>query len=173
MSDFADNVKSAALAHVEAAGSSATTCTVLDAVPLGSETMSSTGNRLMAFNLSFDQIHNITAFKLRCFSSHGESFAILGGDKLVDASAGSSFDCSRESTTVLRVVGRYPMPVIRIITCFRRPIYRPQTSRRRRCSPPPAPSTRIRSRRTFLVSSRSTPSKFISQARPNPNTPSS
>lgn len=109
MSDFADNVKSAALAHVEAAGSSATTCTVLDAVPLGSETMSSTGNRLMAFNLSFDQIHNITAFKLRCFSSHGESFAILGGDKLVDASAGSSFDCSRESTTVLRVVGRYPM----------------------------------------------------------------
>lgn len=109
VSDFANKVKAAALAHAQTNGSSATNCSVLDAVPLSSETMASTGDRLMSFNLSFDQAHNIGEFKLRCFTSQGESFAILGGDRLADTSSDSSLDCSVESATVLRVVGRYPM----------------------------------------------------------------
>jgi len=109
VTDFASKVKTAALSLVQAAGSSATTCDVLDAVPLESETMAGTGDRLMAFNLEFNEDHKVLDWSLRCFASQGESFAILGGDRLVDTSTGSSLDCSNESTKVLRIVGRYPM----------------------------------------------------------------
>ena len=110
VTDFASKVATAALALVQASGrSSATSCTVLDAVPLGSETMSSTGDRLMAFNLQFNDYHEVLDCSLRCFESQGESFAILGGDRLADLSTASSLDFTVESTKVMRVVGRYPM----------------------------------------------------------------
>lgn len=110
VTNFASKVATAALAAVQAVGrSSATSCTVLDAVPLGVETMWDTGDRLMAFNLQFNEYHEVLDCSLRCFESQGESFAILGGDRLADLSTGSSLDFTVESTKILRVVGRYPM----------------------------------------------------------------
>ena len=108
--DFADQVKTSILSLVQSeTASSATVCTVLDAFPEPTATMSSTGDRIMSFNLSFDQAHNVTSFKLQCFSSVGESYAILGGNRLPTGSTDSSFECTVVSTTVLRVQGLYPM----------------------------------------------------------------
>ena len=110
VSEFASKLSAAALTLVQATGSSASSCTVLDAAPLGAETMWDTGDRLMSFNLQFNEYHEVLdKWSLRCFESQGESFAILGGDRLADFSTASSLDCTVESTKILRVVGRYPM----------------------------------------------------------------
>ena len=107
---FAAAAAASMLAAVQAAGSGATTCTVLDALPVASDTLASTGDRIMSFQLSFDAAHGATAFALQCLSNDGESYAILGGDRVDDAASGaSSLTCTVPSATVVQVLGRYPM----------------------------------------------------------------
>lgn len=69
-----------------------------------------TGDRLLKFKVDFSAAHTLTAFRLQCLESEGESFALLGGDRITDsASTASSLTVSIASTTQLTVEGLYPM----------------------------------------------------------------
>ena len=110
VADFSNSVKNSLLAIAQANGSAATSASVLDAVPLTTETIDSTGDGIMSFQVSFDAAHGITNFILQSFSSEGESYKILGSDRIDDlASTNSSLTCTVESATILKVQGLYPM----------------------------------------------------------------
>ena len=64
----------------------------------------------MSFNILFDQPHTLTTFRLQSFAAVGESYEILGGNRILDpASAISSYACVISSATELTVTGLYPM----------------------------------------------------------------
>ena len=106
---FATEVRSAALALVQAAGSAATGVTTPAVLPATSETVNSTADRLLSFSIVFDQPHGITDFSLRCFEDDSDSYKILGGDRLSAGSTGSSLLCTVTNSTTLSIQGLYGM----------------------------------------------------------------
>jgi len=85
------------------------TCTPATVLPAAGTLVNSTDDRIISFNLGFSAAHNLTTFRVQCFTAVSDSFALLGGDRIDDAaSTESSFDCTVVNATTLRVVGRYP-----------------------------------------------------------------
>ena len=110
VAQFAQQVAAQVLADAQAKGSTATACNVLDALPLPSTLVNSTGNRIMSFTLSFDQAHTLSVFRLQSFSAVGESYEVLGGNRILDdTDTTSSFSVAIASATELTVTGLYPM----------------------------------------------------------------
>ena len=90
------------------------TCTVGTAllVPLPAETelMNSESDRIMSVTLTFQQAHSLTVCRVQCFTAVSDSFALLGGDRIDDAtSTDSSFNIDIATTaTQIVITGRYP-----------------------------------------------------------------
>tara|TARA_R100000278_G_scaffold109630_3_gene86690 strand:- start:69 stop:1142 length:1074 start_codon:yes stop_codon:yes gene_type:complete len=119
VAEFAETVKVQALANALAKGAAVgTTATIAyltsdltpiaDPLPVGFP--NATSDRIMRFKISFTNPHTLTIFRIQCFDSVGDTYEILGGDRLTDpASTDSSFLCNVSSTTELTVIGLYPM----------------------------------------------------------------
>jgi len=111
--DFSEQVRLALFDQVTTSstviGVKPTMCTVNSLLPAVDDSISSTGPRILSFNLVFDKAHLVNTFKLQCFSDRGESYAILGGDRLSSGSTGTSLICTKVDSKTLSVQGLYPM----------------------------------------------------------------
>lgn len=119
---ISNNLASTLLSHLKARananGASVDTFVVTSAAPLTSNQMQSTGNRLLDITLtSMDNQstpaatdHNLTSVTLQCLEADGDSYAILGGNRLdgSQANTASSFKITASGSTV-RIQGFYPM----------------------------------------------------------------
>ena len=107
---FAEQVRAQALADAVAQGSTAGSATVVDLFPAPTILVNTTSDRIMSFTILFDQPHTLTTFRLQSFAAVGESYEVLGGNRILDpASAVSSYTCTISSATELTVTGLYPM----------------------------------------------------------------
>ena len=76
--------------------------------PIDKRINSNTDN-IISFNIVFNTAHNITQWRVQTFTSVGDSFALLGGNRIDDAaSTESSFTCTVLNATTLRLVALYP-----------------------------------------------------------------
>lgn len=81
------------------------------ALPTTGKILGEKGDRKLSMTFTFASNHNLSVCRLQCFTDVGESFALLGGDRVDDAtSTDSSFsiDFSTDPTKVV-VTGLYPM----------------------------------------------------------------
>ena len=58
--------------------------TTVDVQPPQGDTVSSTGDRILQFKIVTSVPHNLTSVKIECLESLGESWMLLGGDRLTD-----------------------------------------------------------------------------------------
>ena len=66
-------------------------------------------DRIVSFELEFAANHGFTVFRVQCFGEVGDSYALLGGNRIDDAaSTTSSFKCEIVSNTKLRLTAFYP-----------------------------------------------------------------
>ena len=80
---FAAEVRTTILAFAQAQGTtSAQTATVIEVLPDANEAIDSTGDRLMSFSIDFGATHGIDSFSLQCLPDEGDSYRILGGDRI-------------------------------------------------------------------------------------------
>ena len=109
--DFSEQVRLALfdLVTTSTTGDKPTSCTVNSLLPALDDPITATGGRILSFNLTFDKAHQVNTFKLQCFADEGESYAILGGDRLSSGSTGSSLICTKVDALTLSVQGLYPM----------------------------------------------------------------
>jgi len=98
------------LAHAVAANSQASTTTVEVVEPQPTFALDY-GNRILYFRVKFNAPHNLTSCVLQCYATHGESYEILGGNRINDPldSSTSSLNVSIASTTEIIFEGYYPM----------------------------------------------------------------
>ena len=97
------------LAHAQAGGSLATSCTPVDILPDVNETLA-TGQRIMSFTLRFDSAHGLSNLLLQCLAEVSELWALLGGDRVNDTSSSTpSFVVTIQGTIDIKVSGFYPM----------------------------------------------------------------
>ena len=86
------------------------TCTLGTVLPADTELINSESDRMMSVTLNFASNHNLTVCRVQCFTAVSDSFALLGGDRIDDAtSTDSSFDIDfATSATAVVITGRYP-----------------------------------------------------------------
>lgn len=90
---------------------------VKSAAPFASYQMQSTGNRLLDITLESQNssgtatAHALTSVSLQCLEADGDSYVILGGNRLdkTPLNSGSSFKITIPSTSTIRIQGFYPM----------------------------------------------------------------
>ena len=90
---------------------------VTSAAPLTSSQMQSTGNRLLDVTLEAQTnadlvvAHALTNITIQCIESEGDSYAILGGNRLdgTPAKTDTSFKITVPTTSTIRIQGYYPM----------------------------------------------------------------
>ena len=113
--DFANTLSKTLLSHAIAAGSTATQCDATLIKPNPSDSSpSDTGDRIMSFTLVFNTAHDLGSpgdlFSIQSFAPVGESYAILGGNRINDnTSIESSLITAIASSTEMTVQGYYPM----------------------------------------------------------------
>jgi len=85
------------------------TCTVDTVLPARTELMNSESDRIMTVTLNFASAHNLTVCRVQCFTAVSDSFALLGGDRIDDAtSLADSFDVDFSNANSVVISGRYP-----------------------------------------------------------------
>ena len=95
--------------RAQLAADSGTTCTVASLTPATGTALNATSDRIISFELDFGANHGFTTFRVQCFGEVGESYALLGGNRIDDAaSTTSSFKCEIVSNTKLRLTAFYP-----------------------------------------------------------------
>ena len=88
---------------------SGTTCTVASVTPVAGTALNATSDRIISFDLDFGANHGFTVFRVQCFGEVGDSYALLGANRIDDAaSTTSSFKCEIVSNTKLRLTAFYP-----------------------------------------------------------------
>lgn len=81
----------------------------VDLQPLEDAKVGELSDRLLELRLVFGAAHGLTSVRIRCMESDGESFALLGGDRIPSATTqGSSFTITVGNTDIT-VEGHYPM----------------------------------------------------------------
>jgi hypothetical protein len=85
-------------------------CTPSAITPPTGTALNATSNRIISFDLDFAGAgHGFTVFRVQCFGEVGDSYALLGGNRIDDAaSTASSFLCEIASATKLRLTAFYP-----------------------------------------------------------------
>ena len=86
------------------------TCTADINLPADTELMNSESDRVMSVTLNFTSAHHLTVCRVQCFDAVSDSYALLGGNRIVDpASTDSSFDIDfTTSATAVVITGFYP-----------------------------------------------------------------
>ena len=108
VADVADNF-AATLAAQLTADAGGVTCTPSNVTPASGTALNATSDRIVSFDLDFASPHSFTVFRVQCFGEVGDSYALLGGNRIDDpASTASSFKCEIVSTTKLRLTAFYP-----------------------------------------------------------------
>ena len=108
-SEFATLVRDQVLSIAQSiTGNSGLTVTLADLTPVSGVTMSETSDRVLSFQLNFSGNHGITNLHLQCNDGNGESWMLLGGDRLLPGNMFSSFDITVTNTTI-KIDGRYRM----------------------------------------------------------------
>ena len=62
----------------------------------------------MSFSIDFGATHGIDSFSLQCLPDEGDSYRILGGDR-IQGNAVDSLTCTVTSASTLKIEGLYPM----------------------------------------------------------------
>ena len=107
VADVAENFATAIAAQLST--DAGVTCTPADITPASGTALNATSNRIISFDLDFASPHSFTVFRVQCFGEVGDSYALLGGNRIDDpASTASSFKCEIVSTTKLRLTAFYP-----------------------------------------------------------------
>ena len=107
VADVAENFATALAAQLST--DAGVTCTPVDITPASGTALNATSNRIISFDLDFASPHSFTVFRVQCFGEVGDSYALLGGNRIDDpASTASSFKCEIVSTTKLRLTAFYP-----------------------------------------------------------------
>ena len=111
-------------ARVAAGNNSLTTTlsgiTTTDVQPPPGETFGQNGDRIIQFKITCSIPHTLTSVKIECLENLGESWALLGGDRIYDQPlagpgefgpvvVGQSSLITSVSSTEIIVSGRYPM----------------------------------------------------------------
>ena len=102
--DFAENLRA------QLQTDTGVTCTIAVSEPDETVLITSESDRILRVTLNFASNHNLTVCRVQCFEAVSDSYALLGGDRIVDpASTDSSFDIDITSTaTQVVITGRYP-----------------------------------------------------------------
>ena len=87
------------------------TCTLGTVLPIDTELMNSTGDRMLSVTLNFGSAHNLSVCRVQCFTDVSDSYNLLGGDRQDDAaSTDSSFGIDfATSATAVVITGLYLM----------------------------------------------------------------
>jgi hypothetical protein len=110
ISDIATEFADKMAADVIAA-TAATTCIVSDLLPGTTAGVNGTTDNRISFKLTTDQPHGLSALNVQCFESQGDSYEIIGGNRLLDSETSSSsvsVDVSNVSGTEIVVQCYYP-----------------------------------------------------------------
>ena len=84
-------------------------CTPTNVTPMPPTALNATSDRIISFELDFASAHGLTVFRVQCFGEVGDSYALLGGNRIDDpASTTSSFLCEITSATKLKLTAFYP-----------------------------------------------------------------
>ena len=92
--------------------------TTTDVQPPTGETFGQNGDRILQFKITCSIPHTLTSVKIECLENLGESWALLGGDRIYDQpvtggfvpiTLGQSSLITSVSSTEIIVSGRYPM----------------------------------------------------------------
>ncbi len=105
---FAEQVRAGLLTIAQANGSSASVATVVDPLPGNTEAITATGDRIMSFSVSFNAAHGVTSFAVLCNPTDGETYRILGGDR-IEGGGTTSLTCTVTNSTTLKVQALHPM----------------------------------------------------------------
>ena len=77
--------------------------------PAAGTPMDGTSDRVISFVLTFSAAHSLTAWRVQCFGAVGDSYALLGGNRIDEAtSTASSFQCEVVNATQLKLTAFYP-----------------------------------------------------------------
>lgn len=117
VTDFATIIKSHLVTRSIANGSSVASFESTTVLPANTYQMQSTGNRLLDITLTAKDSggstvnHNLTAGALQCLEADGDSYVILGANRLdgTQANTASSLVVSAPSSSTIRIQGYYPM----------------------------------------------------------------
>ena len=92
---------------------------VVSAAPLASQQMQSTGTRLLDVTIQSEDVanvataHNLTDVTIQCLESDGDSYALLGANRIDGKTninnTDSSFRITIPTATTIRIQGYYPM----------------------------------------------------------------
>ena len=106
------NFKSLATDFATQLGAALSTITGVNAFTPGSfkPAQQNAGNRILEFELTHTGAHNISDLHIQCLESRGDSYAIVGGDRVLDATdlTSKSVDATFPATNTVKVVCRYP-----------------------------------------------------------------
>jgi hypothetical protein len=109
VSDVAASFSEALRAQLQTDVGGGTTCTVSNLTPPSGTALNATSDRIISFDLDFSAVHGLTVFRVQCFGELGDSYVLLGGNRIDDpTSTTSSFNCEIISTTKLRLTAFYP-----------------------------------------------------------------
>ena len=114
--DFASIIQSHLVTRSVANGSTVASFETTTALPLQTYQMQSTGNRLLDITLTAKNSggttvnHNLTSVSIQCLEADGDSYTILGANRLdgTQANTASSLKITIASQTI-RIQGYYPM----------------------------------------------------------------
>lgn len=117
--DLISKITSHLISRSSTNGATVTSFITINASPPSSYQMQSTGNRLLDITLqSMDNqatpapiAHALTDITIQCLESEGDSYAILGGNRLdgTPANTDTSFKITVPTTSTIRIQGYYPM----------------------------------------------------------------
>ena len=114
--DFATTIKAHLVSRAVANGATVASFETTSALPPQANQMQSTGNRLLDVTLTAKDSggttinHGLDAVSIQCLEPDGDSYAILGGNRLdgTQANSVSSFKITASGSTI-RIQGYYPM----------------------------------------------------------------
>lgn len=107
--DIATELASKMSADIVANITGVTTCVASAVLPPTTAGINGTSDNRISFTLTTDVAHGLTTFDVQCFESQGDSYEIIGGNRLLDTeTTSSSVQVTFPSATTIAVQGYYP-----------------------------------------------------------------
>ena len=112
--EFADKMA----ADVIAAITGVTTCSVTELLPGTTAGVNGTTDNRISFKLTTDNPHGLSALNVQCFESQGDSYEIIGGNRLLDSETSSSSVSVNVSSSTTEIVVQCYYPAQRASTSY-------------------------------------------------------
>jgi len=109
ISDIATEFANKMAADIVAAIAGVSTCTASNVLPGATAGVNGTSDNRISFTLTTNAAHGLSALNVQCFESQGDSYEIIGGNRLLDTeTSSSSVSVTIPTSTTIAVQCYYP-----------------------------------------------------------------